>query len=423
MKKPYTVVLVVIALLTSISYAAADGPVGTDCTNPPHLVPFADLVNCDLSGRFMEGVDLHHANLTGANLENADLFTSNLVAATFDNANLRNANLDDAYAPGGSFINADLRGANLYFATLSDANLSGANLSNSWLGIHTFAGSNLQNANLSGSTISGDLRNTDLRGADLSFTALGYVSFNNADFRDATLLGAERSVGVNFSGVIWGNTTCPDGSTSDAADGDNFTCEGNFPENIPPTITLTSPTDGSSVPFGAPITISGDAADPDGSVSRVELYGDGEFLAYVFDPFTFDWTNVPAGTHEVYAIAFDDNGVFAGEQASTQSETVTVIVKAPPNNQPPAVTITKPRNNQTVYRFWGTDFNVTASDPDGVITKVEFYAGSTLLNTDTAAPFNYYWRPAANGTQTLTAKAYDNGGATTTSAPVTMRVR
>jgi hypothetical protein len=291
------------------------------------------------------------------------------------------------------------------------------------LGIHTFARSILQNANLSGSTISGDLRDTDLRGADLSFTALAYVSFNNADFRGATLLGAERSVGVNFTGVIWGNTTCPDGSNSDAADGDNFTCEGNFPANIPPTITLTSPADGSSVPFGAPITISADAADPDGSIRRVEIYGDGALLAYVFAPYTFDWVNVPAGTHEIYAIAYDDNGVYAGEEASTQSETVTVIVQPPPNNQPPTVTITKPRNNQTVYRFWGTDFNVTASDPDGVITKVEFYVGSTLVNTDTAAPYNFYWRPAANGTQTLTAKAYDNGGANTTSAPVTVRVR
>ena len=102
MKKVYTAILVVIALLTSTlptAYAAADGPVGTDCTDPPNLVPFADLRNCDLSGRNMEGVDLSNADLSGANLDDASLFTSNLVAATFDNASLRNTNLEDGYAP------------------------------------------------------------------------------------------------------------------------------------------------------------------------------------------------------------------------------------------------------------------------------------------------------------------------------------
>ena len=100
--------------------------------------------------------------------------------------------------------------------------------------------------------------------------------------------------------------------------------------------------------------INGDASDPDGSIIRVEIYGDGEFLAYVGASFTFEWTNVPAGTHEIYAIAYDDG---------------------------------------------------------------------VLLNTDTSAPYNYYWYPTSRGTQSLTAKAYDNAGAETTSDPVTVRVR
>src|SRR5262245_6804775 len=100
MKKLYTVVLVVIMLLTLTSYASADGPIGADCTDPPNLVPFADLRNCDLSGRNMEGVDLSNADLSGANIDNASLFTTNLVAATFDNASLRNTNLEDGNASG-----------------------------------------------------------------------------------------------------------------------------------------------------------------------------------------------------------------------------------------------------------------------------------------------------------------------------------
>jgi uncharacterized protein YjbI with pentapeptide repeats len=450
MKKFYTAVLVVMMVLTLTgSVASAQGPVGADCTDPPNLVPFADLVNCDLSGMDMEGINIWSADLSGANIsdanlsdallegvdftganaigaifDEADLFTTIIVNATFDNASLRDTNMEDAYAIGGSFINADLRGADLYFADFRNANVSGANFSGNFFHSFDLPGAIVQNANFSGASMTFmNMRDTDLSGADLSGTSLGHVSFHNADFSDATLLGAERSNGVHFDNVIWSNTTCADGSNSDDDDGDNFSCEGNFLENLPPVVSITSPTDGASIPFGETIAISIDASDPDGSISRVELYGDGAFLAYLGAPYTFDWTNVPAGSHEIYAIAFDDNGVFAGEQASTQSETVTISVDGQQDNQPPIVEITSPQNNQKVYTWWGTWFEAEATDPDGTITKVEFYADGTLLHTDTSAPYRFYWYPDSRGTQTLTAKAYDDGGADTTSDPVTVRVR
>lgn len=429
--KKLTVTLLVVALLaipaaafSSRALAAPLAQVGADCTEPPNLVPFADLVNCDLSGREMEGVDLSQANLTGANLNDASLFTTTLVGAIFDNATFLNAIMEDAYAVGGSFINADLRGADLYFATFSNANLTGADISGTHLHSFDLPGAVAQNANFSSSQMTSmNMRDTDLRGADFSNSLLARVNFTNADFRDATLEGAEISSGVNLSGVTWGNTTCPDGSNSDDNDGDNFTCEGNPVINVPPTITITAPVDGASIPFGQTITISGEAADPDGVISRVELYADDGFLAYLPASFTYDWTNVPAGTHTIHAIAFDDNGVFGGEQLATQSETITITVEDLPNNQPPTVEITSPRDGARVYRWWGTDFEVDASDTDGNIIRVEFYADGVLVNTDTHAPYSFWWRPTTRGYVTLTAIAYDDGGAQTTSDPVTVRAR
>jgi uncharacterized protein YjbI with pentapeptide repeats len=377
-----------------------------------------NLSSADLSGANLGGVDLTGANLTGANLDNADLFTSTLIGATFDNASLRNTNLDDAYAPGGSFVHADLRGANFYFATLSDANLSGANLSDSWLGIYTFEGSILQNANFSGSAISGDLRNTDLRGADLSFTTLSYVSLNNADLRDANLLGAELKAGTTLDGITWGNTTCSDGSNSDDDDGDGFTCESNFLVNQPPTVSLTSPANNTTVTKGATVNISATAADSDGSVIRVEFYAGNTLLVHdVTVPYSFDWTTTAAGAYVITGRAYDDDG------AVTASQPVTVNVLPSPDNVPPTVTITSPGNNATVYRLFGTTINANASDSDGTIIKVEFYAGSTLLGTDTSAPYSFFWRPASRGSFTLTARAYDDDGAVTISAPVSVRVK
>jgi hypothetical protein len=341
-----------------------------------------------------------------------------MIAATFDNASLLNTNLDDAYAPGGSFINADLRGANLYFATMRYANLSGVNLSDSWLGIYTFERAILQNANFSGSAISGDMRSTDLRGADLSFTTLSYVSLNNADLRNATLLGAELKVGTNLSGITWGNTTCSDGSNSDDNDGDNFTCESNFIVNQPPTVSLTSPADNTTVTVGGTVNISADAADGDGWVTWVEFYaGSARINLDSISPYSFDWRPMVAGTYVITARATDD------DSAVTTSQSVTVNVLPSPDNVPPTVGITSPTNNATVHRSSGTIIRANAGDSDGAIIKVEFYAGGTLLGTDTSTPYTVFWRPSSTGNQTLTARAYDNNGAVTTSAPVTVRVK
>jgi hypothetical protein len=367
----------------------------------------------------MEGVDLSHANLTGANLDDASLFTSNLVAATFDNASLRNTNLEDGYAPGGSFINADFRGAYLYFAFFRGGDLSSANFSNNWLSSVDFESAILQNTVFTGSSLSGvDMRNSDLRGADLSLTTLYYVSLNNADLRDANLLGAKRKVGTHLTGATWGNTTCADGSNSDDNDGDNFTCESNFPANQPPTVSLTSPANNTTVTKGATVNISANAADSDGSVIRVEFYAGNTLLVHdVVPPYSFDWTTTAAGIFVLTAKAYDtDEGV-------TTSQSVTVNVLPSPNNAPPTVTITSPSNNATVYRFQGTTIRANASDSDGTIIKVEFYAGSNLLNTDTSAPYSFAWKPTVRGTFTLTARAYDNDGAVTVSAPVTVRVK
>ena len=48
--------------------------------------------------------------------------------------------------------------------------------------------------------------------------------------------------------------------------------------------------------------------------------------------------------------------------------------------------------------------------------------GTTLLNTDNAAPYSYNWTNVATGTYTITAKAYDNVNAVKTSAAIVLEV-
>ena len=66
--------------------------------------------------------------------------------------------------------------------------------------------------------------------------------------------------------------------------------------------------------------------------------------------------------------------------------------------------------------------SATAADADGSVSKVDFFSGTTLLGTATAAPYQLSWTPAAAGAYTLTAKATDNAGVSTTSAALSLSV-
>ncbi len=66
--------------------------------------------------------------------------------------------------------------------------------------------------------------------------------------------------------------------------------------------------------------------------------------------------------------------------------------------------------------------SATGADSDGTISKVEFYNGTTLLGSDNNSPYSYSWTNVASGSYSITAKAYDNTGASTISSPVAVVV-
>jgi large repetitive protein len=85
------------------------------------------------------------------------------------------------------------------------------------------------------------------------------------------------------------------------------------------------------------------------------------------------------------------------------------------DNTAPTTAISAPAQNAQVE---GTiQVSATASDNLGV-AKVEFYAGETLIGTDTSAPYDISWdtTTVTNGSVTLTTRAYDVAGNVTGSA-------
>jgi hypothetical protein len=95
---------------------------------------------------------------------------------------------------------------------------------------------------------------------------------------------------------------------------------------------------------------------------------------------------------------------------------------ATPSNQPPTVSLTSPANSANFTSPAKISLAATASDPDGSVARVEFLNGGTKLGEDTTVPYTLRWNVAAAGTYTLTARAADNAGATTTSGPATITV-
>ncbi len=91
-------------------------------------------------------------------------------------------------------------------------------------------------------------------------------------------------------------------------------------------------------------------------------------------------------------------------------------------NTPPTVTLKSPVANTSYTTPATINMLATATDANGTISKVQFYNGTTLLHTEYQGTYSYSWTNVPAGTYTITAKATDNNGATTTSAGVKVTV-
>ena len=89
-------------------------------------------------------------------------------------------------------------------------------------------------------------------------------------------------------------------------------------------------------------------------------------------------------------------------------------------NVGPTVAITSPADNSTVTAGAPLIVSADASDPDGHVVSVAFFADGVPLGTDTAEPYAVSWSNPTPGSHVLTAVATDNAISATTSRAVTI---
>jgi hypothetical protein len=111
-----------------------------------------------------------------------------------------------------------------------------------------------------------------------------------------------------------------------------------------------------------------------------------------------------------------------GTAARAVVDNVTVKAAGSGTNRPPTVSLSAPASGASYTAPATITLGAAATDPDGPVTRVEFFRNGTLIGSDTSAPFAATWSAAPAGTYALTAVAYDADGASASSAAVNVTV-
>jgi RHS repeat-associated protein len=93
--------------------------------------------------------------------------------------------------------------------------------------------------------------------------------------------------------------------------------------NAAPTVSITSPAANATFTAPASITLTANAQDTDGTVTQVQYFANASPIGTATaSPYSFNWTNVAAGTYSLTAVATDNVG------ATTTSAPVPITVGA-----------------------------------------------------------------------------------------------
>lgn len=191
-------------------------------------------------------------------------------------------------------------------------------------------------------------------------------------------------------------------------------------DNTPPTVSVSSPANGATLSAGGNITITTTASDSGSGIASVEVYIDGTKVSTLTtSPYTYTWntSTYSLGSHTIQSKATDGMGNVTNSSVNTVNLA---------DQTAPSVSITAPSAGAKVS---GT-INVTASAADNTggtgVSKVEFYVDGALKSTDSSSPYSYSWNTStsADGSHSLTAKAYDGASTpnTQTSSAVSVSV-
>ena len=171
------------------------------------------------------------------------------------------------------------------------------------------------------------------------------------------------------------------------------------------------------------------------AASDLDILRDGELVRNVRRTFHNAWINYPTPYPDgiakvIWEIRDYEADLLTTETIIAKPETGEIVshdrVETPLDgshvNEAPVVSITLPEPGATFAL--GADVLITAeaSDSDGNVVQVDFFAADQLLATLTSPPWQWTWSGAGLGDSVLTAQVTDNDNAIGHSTPVTITV-
>jgi cellulose 1,4-beta-cellobiosidase len=105
------------------------------------------------------------------------------------------------------------------------------------------------------------------------------------------------------------------------------------------------------------------------------------------------------------------NGTFSTSNSTPTGFTLngTACTGGGAGNSAPIVSLSSPSSGQTFPAGSSVTLAANASDPGGVVSRVEFRVDGNLVNTDTSSPYSFSVTGLAAGSHTAQATAFDNG--------------
>jgi len=173
--------------------------------------------------------------------------------------------------------------------------------------------------------------------------------------------------------------------------------------------SLSTPSNGATVALGTTATLTATAtAAGTATVARVDfLAGPTVVGTALSSPYSVSWTPTSTGIFAISARVTDSNG------ATSISPVSNVNVTGP------SVSISAPIPGSAVLVGNAVAISATASAVSpATVSKVDFYAGTTLVGFATSSPYAVVWVPSASGSVSLTARVTDSVGAVITSTAV-----
>ena len=126
---------------------------------------------------------------------------------------------------------------------------------------------------------------------------------DNGDLPDLPFLKLSQTSGLVDAGIDVGlpyNGKAPDIGAFEVVAGDSHL-------NKLPVVTISFPTKGTSFESPATVTVNVEASDPDGLISKVELYNGSKKLAEMtVAPYSVTLKDLPAGSYNLKAVATDN---------------------------------------------------------------------------------------------------------------------